>query len=91
MVNPALVKAVPLVGVVLLLGLSPLSPNAAGPTKEARTNCSRYSLPSSLLNKPFYFAGELIPIQRPDVKSRISYQVNFLMLDARSVLYRLAL
>lgn len=84
--NPAFVKAVLVAGVIVLLGLSPVPSNAVGPTKEARTNCSRYSLPSSLLNKPFNFAGELIPIHRRDVQSRILYQVNFLMLDARSVL-----
>jgi hypothetical protein len=59
---------------------------AAGPVKEAPEKCSRYSLPESVVKKPFYFAGELIPIQRPDVHARILAQVNFLLLDARSVL-----
>lgn len=59
---------------------------AAGPVKESQDKCSRYSLPASFLKKPFYFAGELIPIQRPDVQARILTQVNFLLLDARSVL-----
>jgi hypothetical protein len=59
---------------------------AAGPVKSAREKCSRYCLPESVLKKPFYFAGELIPIQRPDVRSRILTQINFLLLDARSVL-----
>ncbi len=86
MVKPFLVKAVLLAGFILLFGLFPASTKAAGPTKEARPNCSRYSLPASLWNKPFHFAGELIPIQRPDVKSRILHQINFLLLDARSVL-----
>ena len=73
-------------GVILLLGMCPPSSKAAGPTKESRPNCSRYSLPSSLLKKPFHFAGELVPIQRPDVQSRILKQINFLLLDARGVL-----
>jgi membrane-bound lytic murein transglycosylase D len=59
---------------------------AAGPTGESGAFCSRYSLPASLLEKPLYFAGELIPLQRQDVRSRIQYQMNFLLLDARSVL-----
>jgi len=73
-------------GVILLLGMCPPSSKAAGPTKESRPNCSRYSLPSSLFKKPFHFAGELVPIQRPDVQSRILQQINFLLLDARGVL-----
>ncbi len=79
-------KTVLLAGIILLLALCPTSSKAAGPTKESRPNCSRYALPSSLLKKPFRFAGELVPIQRPDVQSRILYQINFLLLDARSVL-----
>ena len=46
----------------------------------------RYSLPAGFLDKPFQFAGEVIPIQRPDVRYRIVCQLNFLLLDARSVL-----
>jgi hypothetical protein len=85
-VKHILVKTVLLAGVVLLFGLCPASPKAAGPTKQARPNCSRYSLPPTVLNKPFYFAGELVPIQRHDVQSRLLHQINFLLLDARSVL-----
>jgi hypothetical protein len=85
-VKPALVAAVLLSGAIIILGMCPVSSTAAGPTKESRPNCSRYSLPSSILNKPFHFAGELVPIQRPDVQSRILHQINFLLLDARGVL-----
>ncbi|MCX5863018.1 MAG: hypothetical protein WCG29_03130 [Desulfomonile sp.] len=46
----------------------------------------RYQLPKSTLEKPLTFAGELIPLDRPDVRSRIVSQVNFLLLDAGSVL-----
>jgi peptidoglycan lytic transglycosylase D len=59
---------------------------AAGPVKQSRPNCSRYSLPPTLLDKPFYFAGESVPLQRHDVRSRLLRQINFLLLDARSVL-----
>lgn len=59
---------------------------AAGPRKEASSNCARYSLPADVLAKPVRFAGEAIPLKRRDVRSRIRYQLNFLMLDARSVL-----
>lgn len=51
----------------------------------ATDTCFRYSLPPEISQKPFYFAGELVPIQRPDVKARILSQINFLLLDARSV------
>jgi len=38
------------------------------------------------MRRPFSFADEIVPIQRPDVHARIRFQVNFLLLDARSVL-----
>ncbi len=57
-----------------------------GPIKGAEESCSRYSLPSSVLEKPFRFAGEIVPLRRRDVRTRILSQVNFLLLDARSVL-----
>ena len=60
----------------------------AGPQKAAPLPRPRYSLPSELLNRPFTFAGEKIPIQRKDVQNRILAQVNLLLLDARSVLGR---
>jgi membrane-bound lytic murein transglycosylase D len=46
----------------------------------------RYALPQSVLEKPFMFAGEQVPLDRSDVQARIASQVNFLLLDARSVL-----
>lgn len=59
-----------------------------GPTrgKPADAPLSRYSLPPSLSKKPFRFAGEVIPLRRRDVRTRILSQINFLLLDARSVL-----
>jgi hypothetical protein len=63
-----------------------LDSGAAGPRKEGGPVCSKYSIPSSVLEKPFFFADELVPIQREDVLSRIAAQLNFLLLDARSVL-----
>lgn len=59
---------------------------AKGPVKGSEEICSRYSLPSSILDKPFRFAGEIVPLRRRDVRTRILSQVNFLLLDARSVL-----
>ncbi len=46
----------------------------------------RYLLPANLADKPFIFAGETVPVQRPDVRYRLTCQLNFLLLDARSVL-----
>jgi|GEM_PF-624514 len=46
----------------------------------------RYALPPDILKKPYSFAGETIPLERSDVRYRITAQVNFLLLDARSVL-----
>lgn len=53
---------------------------------ETSEQCIRYSLPEQVLVHPFTFAGEAIPLQRPDVQARIRYQINFLLFDARSVL-----
>ncbi len=79
---------VPVVLIALLIVFSGLCSSgiAAGPRKEAPAVCSRYSLPNTVSEKSFQFAGELIPVRRPDVNSRISFQINFLLLDARSVL-----
>ncbi len=57
-----------------------------GPIKKPGPVCARYPLPESLRGKPFRFAGEIVPLNRPDVRSRIRNEVNFLLLDARSVL-----
>jgi hypothetical protein len=72
----------------ILIGLSvaTVSAIAAGPKRDAQDRCIRYSLPASVLKKPFFFAGELIPVKRPDVESRISSHVNYLLLDARGAL-----
>ncbi len=60
--------------------------SAAGPSKDFRQASCQYSLPDTITRAPFRFAGEIIPLQRPDVRARILYQVNFLLMDARSVL-----
>jgi len=57
----------------------------AGPTKQGEQTSPTHSLPLSITGKPFKFAGEIIPLQRKDVRSRIEFQANFLLLDARSV------
>ncbi len=46
----------------------------------------RYSLPEDVLRRPFSFAGEIVPFQRSDVRYRVGSEINFLLLDARSVL-----
>ncbi len=58
----------------------------AEPRKDDRTLCARYSLPASVVNKPFKFAGETIPLERGDARVRMTNAVNFLLLDARGVL-----
>lgn len=79
-----------IVSVLVLLGCACVEDRAGaqakGPVKSAEAPCSRYSLPSSMHGKPFRFAGEVIPLQRRDVRERILSQINFLLLDARSVL-----
>ncbi len=71
----------------LLLLLAQVCPvDGAGPRKESATVCSRYTLPADLIEKGLVFAGEKIPLDRKDVRDRIRDEVNFLLLDARSVL-----
>lgn len=74
-----------LVGFVLLMSLA-VAENAYTTDRAPNEPCSRYSLPPALLEKPFLFAGEPIPLQRADVRARIENQLNFLLLDARGVL-----
>lgn len=59
---------------------------AAAESKHKSQVSIRYSLPAEILEKPYLFAGERIPLDRSDVRYRITAQVNFLLLDARSVL-----
>lgn len=74
-------------GLVLLLVLALATQiEARGPQREPVPRCVRYSIPPSVLEKPFSFAGQIVALQRPDVQSRILFQINFLLLDARSVL-----
>jgi len=78
--------------VLITLALFPAGPEAVvhcsseGAPPAPEVTACRYSLPPTLLRQPFRFAGEVIPLQRADVKARIISQVNFLLLDARSVL-----
>lgn len=76
-----------IVGSILILSVGSVGDlEAAGPRRESVPTCPRYSLPKAVLDKPFRFAGEVIPFQRPDVRARVRAQLNFLLLDARSVL-----
>jgi len=59
---------------------------AQGPKKQGEAADPRYSLPESVLNKPFRFAQELIPLDRPEVRCRIRSELNLLLIDARAVL-----
>lgn len=43
----------------------------------------RRGLPSTLLQKGFVFCGEKIPLDRPDVRRRIEYQLEYLLGDFR--------
>lgn len=65
------------------------TPVSAQPIKNSSESLhSRYTLPPAVLRNSFQFAGEEIPLSRPDVHYRVVSQVNFLLLDARSVLTR---
>jgi len=46
----------------------------------------RLTIPEDVLEKPFSFAGEIVPFQRSDVRYRVATEIDFLLMDARSVL-----
>jgi hypothetical protein len=83
----AFFKTMLLAGSICLVGgdFPALSYASAPPSSNSRF-ASRYSLPESVTSKPFSFAGQIIPLERRDVRERIVNQVNFLLMDARSVL-----
>lgn len=81
-----LTKLVSLAVLTAALSLSGATASAIGPKKENGTRCVRYALPADLQRKPFYFAGELMPLKRPDVESRVLFHINYLLLDARGAL-----
>jgi len=60
--------------------------HAAEPTSAPAKLQPRYTIPASILEKPFVFAGEKVPLNSPKVKSRVEAQLNLLLMDARSVL-----
>jgi hypothetical protein len=70
----------------LFLGSFPAYSAQGGAKGETNQQCTRYGLPDSLSKKQFIFAGDPIPIDRSDVAHRIVSQINFLLLDAKSVL-----
>ncbi len=65
---------------------SKAAPTQVTKTKSSEVECPYYQLPELLLANGFELGGEKIPIARPDVRARIEFQINFLLLDARSVL-----
>ncbi|MBI5572852.1 MAG: hypothetical protein HY914_23110 [Desulfomonile tiedjei] len=69
-----------------LLAVGPVLSLAEGPAKAPQADRVRYPLPASAIDKPFRFADEPIPLQRPDVHYRILCHMNFLLMDARGVL-----
>jgi len=76
-----------LLSLLLLMFWAVCSPvDATGPRKEAAQSCSRYDIPEVVLHGTFTFAGEVIPFQVAHVRARVRLQINFLLLDARSVL-----
>ncbi len=78
--------AIPFLTMIVLFVLQTPAVWGAGPRSEAGPAYPVYSIPAKVLEKPFRFAGELIPLDRKDVRDRIRFHLNFLLLDARSVL-----
>ncbi|MDQ1238590.1 MAG: rane-bound lytic murein transglycosylase, partial [Thermodesulfobacteriota bacterium] len=74
----------PLSGTFVLLTATASA--ADSPQVSETATSVRYSLPEDVPRKPFSFAGEIVPFQRSDVRYRVGSQINFLLLDARSVL-----
>ncbi|MEW6349892.1 MAG: hypothetical protein AB1646_12570 [Thermodesulfobacteriota bacterium] len=70
----------------LLWGVATWNAAAEESAAEEKSTCIRYDLPPGVTHKPFKFAGEIIPMHRQDVRSRIERAVNFLLLDARGAL-----
>ncbi len=79
-------RAILLACLMPFLGAEAHCAGASGPRKQTSGVPARYSIPQAVLEKPFTFAGEVIPFHRPDVAARIRFQLNFLLIDARSVL-----
>jgi membrane-bound lytic murein transglycosylase D len=86
MKSPAIPTGVCVTVAVILLTVGTFIVSARGAQPENRPVVVRYSIPVPMLEKEFTFCGERIPLRRPDVRSRIESQINFLLLDARSVL-----
>jgi hypothetical protein len=83
---PPVLNGVAFAATVLLLAVGTFVVPARGAQPESRPALVRYAIPRPVLEKQFTFCGEPIPLRRADVRSRIESQINFLLLDARSVL-----
>ncbi len=70
-------------GFSMLVGLAQA---AATTTRTPGYVKSAYVLPSSLQKSGFKFCGETVPLTRRDVYSRVTDQLNFLLMDRRSIL-----
>lgn len=71
---------------VMFAGESEPSVTQGAKAGSGQETCPHFYLPESVLSNGFELAGERVPITRPDVKARIEFQINFLLLDARSAL-----
>ncbi len=72
----------------LLVGFSNIG--LAG-TATLNASCSpdglRYHLPPQVEKSGFRFAGQEVPLDRPEVKNRILKEINYLLLDRRSKVF----
>jgi len=68
------------VGAGTCLALSPSLP----PHLETMGNGFRYGFPPQVEKNGLVFAGSVVPIHRPDVRSRVLKEINYLLQDRRS-------
>ncbi len=83
--KPAKLKAVVALALILVTDIV-VAAGLETPDRSGNLRSCRFSLPPDQLGKPFLFGGEQVPLQRQDVQHRVMSHVNFLLLDARSVL-----
>lgn len=70
---------------VALMAQPAMAQERKGPAPQAPTTAGLFGLPPDI-GKEYRFLGQEFPIQRHDIKSRIIWQINFLLYDARSVM-----
>ncbi|MFH0822461.1 MAG: hypothetical protein V2B18_06895 [Pseudomonadota bacterium] len=75
--------------IICAVGMLCQAPPASAAEERKREDAgtsARYSFTMAIPGKAFRFADEDIPLKRPDVAARVDAQINFLLMDARSVL-----